>query len=91
MQVGGAEGGFLTARPKGTSGDTAVIFLGGDASVTPFYDGAGKITEIPVFYNSILPQTPQVTSSLSAVNASVVEKAHARTASRKPCAPRTSR
>jgi hypothetical protein len=30
VQVGGAEGGFLTARPKGASGDTAVIFLGGD-------------------------------------------------------------
>jgi hypothetical protein len=32
-----------------------------------FHDGAGQITEIPVAYNGVLPQSPQVTGSLSAV------------------------
>ena len=78
VQVGGAEGGFITARPKGTSGDTAVIFIGGDSSVTPFYDGAGKITEIRIFYNGDAPRTPQETGALAAVLALIEDARQAR-------------
>jgi len=78
VQVGGAEGGFLTARPKGTSGNTAVIFLGGDTSVTPFYDGAGKLTEIRIFYNGNAPRTPQETGALAAVLALIEDARQAR-------------
>ena len=78
VQVGGSEGGFLTARPKGTSGDTAVIFLGGDASVTPFYDGAGKITEIRIFHNGNAPRTPQEAGALAAVIALIEDARQAR-------------
>ena len=78
VQVGGSEGGFLTARPKGTSGDTAVIFLGGDSSVTPFYDGAGKLTEIRIFYNGSAPRTPQETGALAAVIALIEDARQAR-------------
>ena len=39
-----------------------------------FHDGAGVQTEIPLFYNNVLPATPQLTGSLSAV-ASVSESA----------------
>ncbi len=31
-----------------------------------FFDGAGRQSEIPVFYNGVLPTTPQVENSLSA-------------------------
>ena len=78
VQVGASEGGFLTARPKGTSGDTAVIFLGGDVTVTPFYDGAGKITEIRIFYNGNAPRTPQEAGALAAVIALIEDARHAR-------------
>jgi hypothetical protein len=78
VQVGGSEGGFLTARPKGTSGDTAVIFLGGDASVTPFYDGSGKLSEIRIFYNGNSPRTPQETGALAAVIALIEDARQAR-------------
>ncbi len=78
VQVGGAEGGFLTARPKGVSGDTAVIFLGGDSSVTPFYDGSGKISEIRIFYNGNAPRTPQETGALAAVLALIEDARQAR-------------
>ncbi len=78
VQVGGSEGGFITARPKGTSGNTAVIFLGGDAQVRPFYDGTGKITEIRIFYNGDAPRTPQEAGALAAVIALIEEARHAR-------------
>jgi hypothetical protein len=35
--------------------------------VTPFYDGAGKISEIRIFYNGNAPRTPQETGALAAV------------------------
>ena len=78
VQVGGSEGGFITARPKGTSGNTAVIFLGGDAQVRPFYDGTGKLTEIRIFYNGDAPRTPQEAGALAAVIALIEEARHAR-------------
>ena len=78
VQVGGSEGGFITARPKGAGGNNAVIFLGGNAQVTPFYDGAGKITEIRIFYNGDAPRTPQEAGALAAVIALIEEARHAR-------------
>jgi hypothetical protein len=35
--------------------------------VTPFYDGAGKLTEIRIFYNGNAPRTPQEAGALAAV------------------------
>ncbi|MGZ5761549.1 MAG: hypothetical protein ACXWIY_18350, partial [Caldimonas sp.] len=78
IQVGGTEGGFLTARPKGVGGNTAVIFLGGNAAVRPFYDGTGKLTEIRIFYNGDAPRTPQEAGALAAVIALIEEARHAR-------------
>ena len=40
--------------------------------MTPFFDGAGQQTEIRVFYNGILPATPQVTGSISATVIAVI-------------------
>jgi len=78
IQVGGAEGGFITARPKRASGDNAVIFLGGAAQARPFYDGNGKLTEIRIFYNGDAPRTPQEAGALAAVIALIEEARHAR-------------
>ncbi|HWK83658.1 MAG TPA: hypothetical protein VNS61_07960, partial [Caldimonas sp.] len=78
IQVGGVEGGFITARPKGASGNNAVIFLGGAAEARPFYDGNGKLTEIRIFYNGDAPRTPQEAGALAAVIALIEEARHAR-------------
>ena len=78
IQVGGSEGGFITARPKGQGGNNAVIFLGGNAQVRPFYDGTGKLTEIRIFYNGDAPRTPQEAGALAAVIALIEEARHAR-------------
>ena len=34
-----------------------------------FHDGAGELLELPVFYNGVLPVTPQLAGSLAAVAA----------------------
>ncbi len=78
VRVGGVEGGFLTARPNGASGDTAVIFLGGPVEFRPFYDGAGQLTEIRIFYNGDAPRTPQEEGALAAVIALIEDARHAR-------------
>jgi hypothetical protein len=78
IQVGGAEGGFVTADPKGVGGENAVIFLGGSVNVRPFYDENGKLTEIRVFYNGDAPNTPQEAGALAAVIALIEEMRHAR-------------
>src|ERR1035438_6395218 len=65
IQVGGAEGGFVTADPKGVGGENAVIFLGGSTDVRPFYDENGKLTEIRIFYNGAAPNTPQEAGALA--------------------------
>jgi autotransporter-associated beta strand protein len=76
----GPDAGFLQVLPKGGArGSTAVYLVGpvnsrSGAGYRFFHDGAGKQGEIPVLYNGVLPQTPQVTGSLSAV-ASVSESA----------------
>ena len=77
VKVGNQLGGFLTVRPKGANGDTAVILLGG-ADPKPFYDGAGKLSEVRVFFNGDTPRTPQESGALNAVIALVEEARHAR-------------
>ena len=77
VKVGNQLGGYLTVRPKGANGDTAVILLSG-ADPKPFYDGAGKLTEVRVFYNGDTPRTPQESGALNAVIALVEEARHAR-------------
>ncbi len=81
--VGGTAGtglsaGFVQVLPKnGARGRTAVFLAGpavGAGSYTFFHDGAAIATEIPVLYNGVLPATPQLSGSLSAV-ASVSETA----------------
>lgn len=63
--------GYVTVLPRGgAQGSTAVLLTG--PAVNPaggyrfFFDGAGKQGEIPVFYNGVLPTTPQVENSISA-------------------------
>jgi autotransporter-associated beta strand protein len=74
-RTGGFNAGFLTIRPKdGASGSTAVFLVGPQANTATggyrfFHDGSGKLTEIPVFYNGYLPQTPQLSGALSSVAA----------------------
>jgi autotransporter-associated beta strand protein len=74
----GLSAGFVQVLPKeGARGATAVYLLG--PTVAPglysfFHDGAALATEIPVLYNRVLPATPQLSGSLSAV-ASVSETA----------------
>jgi hypothetical protein len=74
-RTSGLNSGFLTVLPKnGASGSTAVFLVGPEASTATggyrfFNTGSGKLTEIPVFYNGYLPQTPQLSGALSSVAA----------------------
>ncbi|MBL8349083.1 MAG: autotransporter-associated beta strand repeat-containing protein, partial [Burkholderiaceae bacterium] len=74
----GLSAGYVQVLPrKGAQGTTAVLLAGpkvGEAGYTFFHDGAGDAAELPVIYNGVLPATPQLTGSLSAV-ASVSETA----------------
>ena len=65
------DAGYVTVLPRdGASGSTAVLLRG--PVVNPsggyrfFFAGAGSQTQIPVFYNGVLPTTPQVENSISA-------------------------
>jgi hypothetical protein len=65
------DAGFVTVLPRnGARGATAVLLRG--PVVNPsggyrfFFDGAGNQAQIPVFYNGVLPTTPQVENSISA-------------------------
>ncbi len=65
------DAGYVTVLPRGgAKGSTAVLLSG--PVVNPaggyrfFFAGAGKQGEIPVFYNGVLPTTPQVENSISA-------------------------
>lgn len=71
VQVGGSEGGFLTVRPRGVGDRTVAVILLRGPDPQPFYDGAGKATEIRVFYNGDAPRTPEETGALTAVTATV--------------------
>jgi len=63
------DAGYLQVLPRGgAKGSTAVVLSGPSlgAGYQFFFDGAGQQTEIPVFYNGVLPVTPQVSGSISA-------------------------
>ena len=75
----GAEGGLrvnVGSRAWGQrtlpldAGYVTVLLLGPTVNAAGgyrfFFDGAGRQSEIPVFYNGVLPTTPQVENSLSA-------------------------
>ncbi|MCU0969255.1 MAG: hypothetical protein MUF03_10645 [Rubrivivax sp.] len=72
------DAGYLTVLPRGGArGSTAVILAGPEVrggGYQFFFDGAGVLGEIPVFYNNFLPQTPQAVGSISAA-VSVTESA----------------
>jgi hypothetical protein len=80
VKVGNSVGGFITVQPKnGASLGPGFISLGGDDDTAkPFYDGSGKFTEVPVFFNGDVPQTPQSVGALSAVTAVIEEARRAR-------------
>ena len=74
VSVGNSTGGYITVRPKGgASLGPGFVSLGGNSTARPFYDGSGKVTEVPVFYNGDVPQTPQEVGALSAVTAVIEE------------------
>ncbi len=64
------DAGYVTVQPRGgAQGSTAVLLTGPAVSGNGyrfFFDGAGIQGEIPVFYNGVLPNTPQVENSISA-------------------------
>ena len=62
------DSGYITVLPRnGARGSTAVVLSGPPVGgYTFFFDGAGLQTEIPVFYNGVLPVTPQVSGSIAA-------------------------
>jgi filamentous hemagglutinin family protein len=64
------DAGYVTVLPRnGAQGSTAVLLRGPVVSAGGyrfFFDGAGIQGEIPVFYNGVLPNTPQVENSISA-------------------------
>lgn len=71
VQVGDTQGGYLTVRPRGVGPQTRAVIVLVGPDPRPFYDGAGKSTEIRVFYNGDAPRTPEETGALSAVTATV--------------------
>ncbi|MES2088562.1 MAG: autotransporter-associated beta strand repeat-containing protein, partial [Pseudomonadota bacterium] len=74
VSVGDSTGGYVTVRPQHYGLSATAVWLGGAEPPTPFYDGAGKMTEIPIYYNGKAPSTPQAEGALSAVT-TVIEDA----------------
>ncbi|MEK8050518.1 autotransporter-associated beta strand repeat-containing protein [Ideonella sp. DXS22W] len=77
----GLAAGYVQLLPrKAASGGTVVFLAGpsatqaGEAGYRFFNDAAGDQAQVPLFYNGVLPATPQLSGSLSAV-ASVSENA----------------
>jgi len=74
----GLNAGYVQLLPKRAAGGGAAVYLAGpkvgQAAYRFFQDGAGDLAEVPLFYNNVLPATPQLAGSLSAV-ASVSETA----------------
>ena len=64
------DAGYIIVLPRGRAqGSTSVLLAGPQVSANGyrfFSDGAGVQGEIPVFYNGVLPNTPQVESLISA-------------------------
>ncbi|MBP6901825.1 MAG: autotransporter-associated beta strand repeat-containing protein [Burkholderiaceae bacterium] len=69
----GLGAGFVQLLPRNGASGTTVVFLAGpsqgEAGYGFFHDGAGSQGELPLFYNGVLPATPQLSGSLSAVAA----------------------
>ena len=70
----GGDAGLLTVLPRGGARGATALYLIGPASGPGssyrfFQQGARVASEIPVFYNGLLPLTPQLESSLSSVAA----------------------
>ncbi len=66
------DAGYINVLPRnGAQGATAVLLAGPAVNAAGgyrfFFSGAGQQGEIPVFYNGILPTTPQVENSISAI------------------------
>ena len=74
----GLNAGYVQLLPKRAAGGGVAVFLAGPkvglSAYSFFQDGAGDVAEVPLFYNNVLPATPQLAGSLSAV-ASVSETA----------------
>jgi hypothetical protein len=74
----GLAAGFVELLPKNAASGSTVVFLAGpkvgEAGYSFFNAGAGDQSQLPLFYNGVLPATPQLSGSLSAV-ASVSENA----------------
>ena len=64
------DAGYVTVLPRGgAKGTTAVLLAGPQTSSGGyrfFFDGAGVQTEVPVYYNGVLPVTPAMLNSISA-------------------------
>ncbi|WP_164886936.1 beta strand repeat-containing protein, partial [Piscinibacter defluvii] len=71
VRIGAEQGGFVTVRPKGAGADSELVILIAGPEPRPFYDGAGKASEVRIFYNGDAPRTPQETGALTAVTATV--------------------
>jgi filamentous hemagglutinin family protein len=73
------DAGYVAVLPRSGAPGGTVVLLAGPA-VNPnggyrfYFDGSGSQSQIPVFYNGVLPTTPQVESSISAT-ASISEGA----------------
>ena len=74
----GLSAGYVQILPKQHGAGSTAVFLSGPKvgvlGYSFFHDGAGDQLEVPVYYNGVLPATPQLSGSLSAV-ASVSESA----------------
>ena len=65
------DAGYIIVLPRGGGGNgiTAVLLVGPNVNAGGygfFFDGAGVQGEVPVYYNGLLPATPQVENSISA-------------------------
>ena len=79
-RTSGFNDGYMTVLPKdGANGQTQIRLVGPAAGIgTPayrfLYDGASVQSDIPVFYNGVLPQTPQVAGAVAAVAATAEQE-----------------
>jgi hypothetical protein len=79
VSLGNSTGSYATIRPTGgASLGPGYVSLGGDEALRPFYDGSGKLTEVPLFYNGLAPDSPQVIGALSSVTSAIEEARRAR-------------
>ena len=78
VSVGNGTGGYLTIRPQNYGLSATAVWLAGAEPPTPFYDGAGKLNQIPVYYNGKAPSTPQAEGALSAVTTVIEDARRAR-------------